>query len=103
MGESVDPCDDFFKFACRENSESYPGSSLKKIEFKELVLGAPTKFQFVKDFYQSCLASANISKLTKEESAGNMFSSEFLEYAKVFASQSLWPVVVGENWEQEVE
>ncbi|XP_035220885.1 neprilysin-2-like [Stegodyphus dumicola] len=102
LDESVDPCDDFFQFACggwmkRHASErnsiainklkSYVAAQLRVLLQKKLTGNEPNYVRMVKVIYDTCMDLKSI------EAKG----SEPLK--KVLKDLGGWPVVEGENWD----
>ena len=116
---TVDPCDDFFAFACSSKTRglSSPVTPIQLADDDELIRFPPEGFEYIKRFYQSCTAIED--GYTTEEVFGNCIKDDgkcseeelkeygdiyvqFLNYAKVFFKKTAFPAVQP-NWEKETE
>ena len=77
---SVDPCSDFFAFACSTKTRgTTPPVAPRRIElYQELVANPPTGFEYIQKFYQSCTEGWP-KKTTKEVFSSCMCTENELE------------------------
>ena len=113
---SVDPCEDFFQYACssKNRGKEYPYAREDiTLNMTELVLNASGDFSFLKDFYDSCVLISNqfsteeVAKYCMSDNScdkeellkfGSIYQ-DFREKALYFANVTSWPVLT-ENWEE---
>ena len=92
----VNPCDDFYAFACKASGRGSPIPPKKRplMSFENLVKRPPAGFEFTRDFYKSCTMANVGTSLTTEEillecledgcNEKKRIFSQFLQYALSF-------------------
>ena len=116
---TVDPCDDFFAFACSSKTfgQTPPVTRIELADDGELIRFPPEGLEYIKRFYLSCTAIED--GYTTEEVFGNCIKDDgkcseeelkeygdiyvqFLNYAKDFFKKTAFPAVQP-NWEKDTE
>merc|ERR1719394_682782 len=109
---TVDPCQDFFRFACSpKNTWKTFSTNDPIVEFKQLVKNPPQGFEYIKKFYQSCTAIS--TGFTSEEVLMDCASDgvcndeelelfgkiyiDFFRHMKDFTNKTAFPAVT-QNW-----
>jgi len=119
IDNSVDPCDDFFQYACNSNKrgKEFPYAREEVTQnLTELIEEAAGEFSFLKDFYDSCVSIT--SKFSTEQVAeycthdGKCTQEELKKFGIVYprfrekalnvAKQTLPPVLT-DDWESKYE
>ena len=112
---NVDPCDDFYAFACKASGRGSnpPPDKEPLVSFKRLVKRPPAGFKYIKNFYKSC-TMVGTGWTTEEilfecmedgvctekelQDYGRVFP-QFLAYITATVKKALFPAVVP-NWEE---
>ena len=111
----VDPCDDFYAFACKASGRgsSPPPEKEPLVSFENLVKRPPAGFQYIRNFYKSCtmvgtgwtteeilFECLEDGQCDEQELSdwGRIFP-QFLRYAFSFVKEVNWPAVTP-NWER---
>ena len=107
MDETVDPCSDFYTFACGnfiketvipDHQTSYGSFSmvrdklnmrLKRIFEAKPIENEPQAYQNVKNFYQACMNNENIEKKSVSH------------FKDILEKVGGWPVLMGEDWKDD--
>ena len=112
---SVDPCEDFFSFACNSatRGSKIPPVAEPLMDLEQLVMNPPAGFDYVKKFYQSCnnistehtslevlFACTSTGDCSEERLArsGQVYI-DFLRYLETFVNATAFPAVTP-NWEE---
>ncbi|KAB0803660.1 hypothetical protein PPYR_00630 [Photinus pyralis] len=101
LDKDVDPCEDFYRFACGKvanvtSTENYPKRLLKNKISQRLqeLLEEPIDetdspiFNYEKDFYSACIADKKGAQSLKT-------------LKEIFNDLNGWPLVVGSSWEEQ--
>ena len=114
---TVDPCDDFFAFACSAKTREtpLPVTPIILVDEESLVKSPPTGYEYIKKFYLSCTSISDgftteevfedcikdDGKCTEREveEYGDIYV-QFLRYTEDFFKMTLFPAV-NPNWEED--